>query len=75
MNDRYVAKNPENPLEELLQMADLIGCPEETILSCYNIFLSNSSDNDAYNKCIGLLKLYREKYPPLLKSFKVMGIL
>lgn len=42
----YVAKNPENPLEELLQMADLIGCPEELITSEYNTFI-----NDAVKPC------------------------
>jgi hypothetical protein len=41
----------KNPLEKLLQMADLIGCPEKLIISQYERFSKESSCIVAYKAC------------------------
>lgn len=74
-NVRYVAKNPENPLEELLQMADLIGSPEELITSQYNTFIKELSSKNSYTACRILLDIWNKHYIPLMNKLRAKGIL
>lgn len=73
--NRYVEKNPENPLEELLEMADLIGCPEELIISEYNTFIKELPSKDAYTACRILLDIWNKHYIPLMNKLRAKGVL
>lgn len=74
-NVRYVAKNPEDPLEELLQMADLVCCPEELVLSQYNNFMKEIPAEDAYKACCILLQCWNKHRVPLMEKLRGMGVL
>lgn len=74
-NSYYVAKNPENAREELAQMADLISCPEETILDCYDNILKELPRSEAYKACVILLEGWQKHYIPLMDKLRRIGSL
>lgn len=61
--------------EKLVQMADLICCPEQMILWQYNNFIKELTEEEAYKASCILLKCWDEHYTPMIQKLRSMGVL
>lgn len=64
-----------NYIDRLKQMADLVACPEDTIIECYNTLLTEAEEKQSYETCILMLELWDKHYAPLMEKLRSMGVL